>query len=70
MIASLAMPSGAAQAQTTSARKAAASNATRPVDFWTEPPPLVSLGFEWRVAGDDNGNAKVEVSYRKHGEKT
>jgi hypothetical protein len=33
-----------------------------------EPPTLVSLGFEWRIAGDDNRNASVEVSYRKHDE--
>src|SRR5689334_20100489 len=22
-------------------------------DFWVEPPTLVSIGFEWRIAGDD-----------------
>ena len=33
-----------------------------------ERPTLVSLGFEWRITGDDNRNAKVELSYRKHGE--
>ena len=37
-------------------------------DFWTEPPTLVSLGFEWRIAGDDNRNSSVAVSYRKQGE--
>ena len=36
--------------------------------FTVERPTLVSLGFEWRIAGDDNRNAKVEVSYRKVGE--
>jgi hypothetical protein len=36
--------------------------------FTVERPTLVSLGFEWRIAGDDNRNASVEVSYRKHGE--
>ena len=35
-----------------------------------EPPTLISAGFEWRVAGDDNRNAKVEVRYRKQGETT
>ncbi|HEY6922708.1 MAG TPA: hypothetical protein VI653_04505, partial [Steroidobacteraceae bacterium] len=37
-------------------------------DFWVEPPTLRSLGFEWRIAGDDNRNASVAVSYRKKGE--
>ena len=31
-------------------------------------PTLVSLGFEWRIDGDDNRNAQVTVSYRKAGE--
>jgi hypothetical protein len=37
-------------------------------DFWVEPPTLQSLGFEWRISGDDNRNAGVAVSYRKKGE--
>jgi hypothetical protein len=37
-------------------------------DFRVEPPTLLSLGFEWRIGGDDNRNARVEVSYRKKGE--
>ena len=37
-------------------------------EFWTEPPTLVSLGFEWRIDGDDNRNASVTVRYRKQGE--
>jgi hypothetical protein len=37
-------------------------------DFWVEPPTLQSLGFEWRIDGDDNRNATVAVSYRKKGE--
>ena len=37
-------------------------------DFRVEPPTLVSLGFEWRISGDDNRNAAVAVSYRKKGE--
>ena len=36
--------------------------------FTVERPTLVSLGFEWRISGDDNRNARVEVSYRKRGE--
>jgi hypothetical protein len=37
-------------------------------DFWAEPPTLASLGFEWRISGDDNRNASVAVSYRRKGE--
>jgi hypothetical protein len=43
---------------------------TRPGELWAEPPTLHSLGFEWRISGDDNRNASVEVSYRKQGEPT
>lgn len=50
------------------AGSAAAQNSTVSGDFTAEPPTLVSLGFEWRITGDDNRNAKVEVSYRKTGE--
>jgi|WetSurMetagenome_2_1015567.scaffolds.fasta_scaffold26732_3 hypothetical protein len=42
--------------------------ATRAGGFTVERPTLVSLGFEWRIEGDDNRNARVEVSYRKRGE--
>src|SRR5215472_2579686 len=45
-----------------------AQNSTTAGEFTTEPPTLVSLGFEWRITGDDNRNAKVESSYRKKGE--
>src|SRR5437660_587921 len=37
-------------------------------DFVTEPPTLISLGFEWHIGGDDNRNASVAVSYRKRGD--
>ena len=37
-------------------------------DLWVEPPTLVSLGFEWRISGDDNRNSSVAVTYRKKGE--
>jgi len=36
--------------------------------FITEPPTLISLGFEWEITGDDNRNAEVAVWYRKKGE--
>jgi hypothetical protein len=38
-------------------------------EFITEPPTLISLGFEWQIDGDDNRNAEVAVSYRKKGDK-
>ncbi len=41
---------------------------TTPGEFVAEPPTLVSLGFEWKVTGDDNRNASVAVTYRKTGE--
>jgi hypothetical protein len=36
--------------------------------FNVEPPTLVSLGFDWRIKGDDNRNARVQLAYRKAGE--
>ncbi len=39
-----------------------------PGQFIVEPSTLISLGFEWRIAGDDNRNASVSVFYRKRGE--
>jgi hypothetical protein len=33
-----------------------------------DPPTLINLGFEWIMQGDDDRNAKVDVSYRKRGE--
>src|SRR5215831_210468 len=43
-------------------------NATIAQRFVVEPSTLISLGFEWRVDGDDNRNATVTVLYRKKGE--
>ena len=37
-------------------------------EFITERPTLISLGFEWKIDGDDNHNAAVAVSYRKRGD--
>jgi hypothetical protein len=37
---------------------------TQPGDFYVEPSTLHSLGFEWNIAGDTNGNGCVKVSYR------
>ena len=43
-------------------------NNTVPGEFLVDPPTLVSLGFAWKIAGDDNRNARVDVTYRKKGE--
>jgi hypothetical protein len=37
-------------------------------EFIVDPPTLVSLGFAWNITGDDNRNARVDVTYRKKGE--
>ncbi len=42
--------------------------ATLPGEFVMELPTIHCLGFRWFITGDDNGNAKVEVSFRKKGE--
>ena len=39
-----------------------------PGEFLIDPPTLVSLGFAWKITGDDNRNARVDVTYRKKGE--
>jgi len=40
----------------------------KPGEFVVDHPTLSNLGFEWVVEGDDNRNAHVDVSYRKHGD--
>ena len=47
-----------------------ATDRTTVKEFITEPPTLLSLGFEWRIDGDDNRNATVSVFYHKKGEQT
>jgi hypothetical protein len=47
---------------------ASAADKTVAKDFITEPPTLISLGFEWLIDGDDNRNATVTVSSRKQGD--
>ncbi|MCI0420214.1 MAG: hypothetical protein L0387_31685 [Acidobacteria bacterium] len=44
------------------------NNAVIPGEFIVEPATLMNLGFEWRIQGDDNRNAKVAVQYRKQGQ--
>ena len=46
----------------------AVDNAVTPGDFVIERPTLLSLGFEWKISGDDNRNAEVTVTYRKTGD--
>jgi hypothetical protein len=50
------------------AARADAQTTTTVGAFSVEPPTLVSLGFDWKITGDDNRNASVDVSYRKKGE--
>jgi hypothetical protein len=45
-----------------------ADNAVKAGLFVVEPPTLICLGFEWEIAGDDNRNATVDVSYRPSGQ--
>ncbi|QHJ01267.1 hypothetical protein GT347_26725 [Xylophilus rhododendri] len=37
-------------------------------DLWVEPPTLQAIGLEWRIEGDGNRNASVEVEYREAGQ--
>ena len=50
------------------AGKARADDRVAPGAFIIERPTLVSLGFEWKISGDDNRNAQVAVTYRRAGE--
>jgi len=50
------------------AARANAQTAATAGEFTVEPPTLVSLGFDWKIGGDDNRNAQVDVSYRKKGD--
>src|SRR5262245_16200519 len=40
------------------------------LELSVEPPTLISLGVDWRIDGDDNRNAKVDVEYRRVGDET
>ena len=46
---------------------AAPKNPVTAAEFLVEPPTLINLGFEWRIDGDDNRNASVDVRFRKKG---
>jgi hypothetical protein len=42
-------------------------DAVTPGELITEPPTLICLGFEWRLTGDQNGNASARVRCRQAG---
>lgn len=46
----------------------AAQNGATSGEFVVEPATLLSLGFEWKIAGDDNRDAHVDVTYRVKGQ--
>ncbi len=50
------------------ANPAWAQTATAPGKFVIDAPTLSAIGVEWKIGGDDNLNAAVEVSYRRKGE--
>src|SRR5271163_2305004 len=43
-------------------------NKVTPGEFVIDHPTLINLGFEWLIQGDDNRDARVDVTYRKRGE--
>ena len=55
-------------AVTLAAQTAHSQNAVTAGELILEPPTLISLGFEWMIEGDDNRNARVDLSYRKAGD--
>lgn len=50
------------------AGSAAAQNSTQSGKFIVEHPTLLNLGFQWKISGDENRNAKVSVQYRQVGD--
>jgi hypothetical protein len=38
-------------------------------ELFVEPPTLINLHSRWRIEGDDNRNARVEVQYRRTGDR-
>jgi len=47
---------------------ARAENQTTSGKLVIDAPTLTAIGVEWKITGDDNRNAAVEVSYRRKGE--
>ncbi len=52
----------------TNAGAAENGDKVKPGEFIIDHPTLINLGFEWLIQGDDNRNARVDVSYRKQGD--
>lgn len=52
------------------AGSSSAKNASRAGELIVEPPTLICLGFEWRIEGDDNHDASVQMRFRKRGDRT
>src|SRR2546425_7882812 len=52
-----------------SASAALDGNKVKPGELVVDHPTLINLGFEWLIQGDDNRTARVDVSYRKQGER-
>src|SRR5690348_4975738 len=51
-----------------SAAPARAENQVTSGKLVVDAPTLTAIGVEWKITGDDNRNAAVEVSYRRKGE--
>jgi hypothetical protein len=62
------LAAGLASSRAAGQKQTQPQNATIPGEFFEDPPTLVSLGFEWRIAGDENRNASVDVTFRKKGD--
>ena len=45
-----------------------AEDATTPGEATAPFPTITNLSLEWKIAGDDNRNGRVEVEYRRAGE--
>ena len=46
-----------------------AQDKVEPGEFVVGNTTLINLGFEWHITGDNDRNAKVDVSYRKQGQR-
>ena len=61
---------GVASAWSSAAAPAATAGtipSTTAGDFWVEPPTLQSLGFEWRIKGDDDRASVASLTHARGG---
>jgi hypothetical protein len=65
----VALGDGVIRAETGSQIQTVANNQTTAGEMVAVPPTLLSLGFDWTIAGDDNRTARVEVAYRSKGQR-